>query len=56
MKKAEGITGSYKSIHRAAKILICLSDGVYTITDIAKQCKLSKSTAYRLLVASSNHD
>lgn len=37
------------SIHRAANILICLSNGINTITDIAKSCKLSKSTVHRLL-------
>lgn len=37
------------SIFRAANILICLSNGVNTITDIATQCQLSKSSVHRIL-------
>lgn len=42
---------SVKSISRAANILFCLSDSVNTLTDIADNCKLSKSTVHRLLKA-----
>lgn len=37
------------SIIRAAGILVCLSRGYNTVTDISVQCKLSKSTVHRLL-------
>jgi DNA-binding IclR family transcriptional regulator len=37
------------SISRAANILVCLSHGLNTVTDISLQCKLSKSTVHRLL-------
>ena len=40
-----------KSISRAARILLCLDKGFSTVTDIASCCKLSKSTAHRLLRA-----
>lgn len=40
-----------KSISRAADILFCLSKGINTVTDIARQCNLSKSTTHRLLKA-----
>lgn len=42
---------AYKSISRAADILSCLSDGKNSVTEIAEQCELSKSTASRLLAA-----
>jgi len=42
---------AYKSIFRAAKILTCLSDGKNSVTEIAENCKLSKSTVSRLLSA-----
>jgi DNA-binding IclR family transcriptional regulator len=38
---------SYMS--RVASILVCLSQGISTLTDIANSCKLSKSTVHRLL-------
>ena len=44
-------TYAVKSISRAADILFCLSNDVNTVTDIARQCKLNKSTAHRLLRA-----
>lgn len=40
-----------KSVSRSADILFCLSKGINTVTDIAGHCKLSKSTAHRLLKA-----
>jgi DNA-binding IclR family transcriptional regulator len=40
---------SVNTIFRAANILICLSNGVNTITDIASQCQLSKSSVHHLL-------
>lgn len=40
-----------KSISRAGNILLCLSNGTSTVTDIAHQCQLSKSTVHRLLKA-----
>jgi DNA-binding IclR family transcriptional regulator len=42
-------TISVNTIFRAANILICLSNGVNTITDIASQCQLSKSSVHHLL-------
>jgi DNA-binding IclR family transcriptional regulator len=42
-------TTSVNTIFRAANILICLSNGVNTITDIASQCQLSKSSVHHLL-------
>jgi IclR family KDG regulon transcriptional repressor len=44
-------TATVKSISRAADILFCLSNGINTVTDIARHCNLSKSTAHRLLKA-----
>jgi IclR family KDG regulon transcriptional repressor len=44
-------TPAVKSISRAADILFCLSNGINTVTDIAKKCELSKSTVHRLLKA-----
>jgi DNA-binding IclR family transcriptional regulator len=40
-----------KSVSRAADILFCLSNGITTVTDIARHCNLSKSTVHRLLKA-----
>jgi DNA-binding IclR family transcriptional regulator len=40
-----------KSVFRAANILTCLSQGVNSITDIAKYCSLNKATVHRLLKA-----
>jgi DNA-binding IclR family transcriptional regulator len=42
-------TISVNTIFRSANILICLSNGVNTITDIASQCQLSKSSVHHLL-------
>lgn len=38
-----------RSVFRAVNILICLSNGVNTLTNIADCCKLTKPTVYRLL-------
>lgn len=40
-----------KSIDRAAMILQCISNGVFTVSDIAARCRLGKSTVHRLLNA-----
>jgi len=40
-----------KSIDRAALILACISKGTTTVSDIAAQCRLGKSTVHRLLNA-----
>ena len=37
------------SLHRSTEILSCLSNGINTVTDIAKYCKYSPSTVHRLL-------
>jgi DNA-binding IclR family transcriptional regulator len=37
------------SLHRATDILTCLSNGINTVTDIAKYCNYSNSTVHRLL-------
>jgi DNA-binding IclR family transcriptional regulator len=42
---------SVKSVFRAANILSCLSQGVYTITEISAVCQLNKATVHRLLKA-----
>ena len=47
----EGHPPVVKSIYRAGNILLCLSNGVNTVTDIANRCQLSKSTVHRLLKA-----
>jgi DNA-binding IclR family transcriptional regulator len=39
----------YKTVSHVADILLCLVNGVNTITEIADFCKLSKSTVSRLL-------
>jgi DNA-binding IclR family transcriptional regulator len=41
--------GSIRAVFRAVNILVCLSNGMTTVTDIANCCKLSKPTVYRLL-------
>ena len=38
-----------RSVARAVNTLVCLSNGVNTVTDIANCCKLTKPTVYRLL-------
>ncbi len=40
-----------RSVFRSANILICLSNGINTITDIATSCNLNKATVHRLLKA-----
>jgi len=50
MQQKERVT-SYKSISRVADILLCLSNGINTVTEIANYQKTSKSTVSRLLQA-----
>jgi IclR family transcriptional regulator, KDG regulon repressor len=38
-------------IHRAAKVITCISNGINSLSDIADSCQLSKSTVHRLLKA-----
>jgi DNA-binding IclR family transcriptional regulator len=38
-------------IHRAARVITCISNGVSSLSDIAEYCRLSKSTVHRLLKA-----
>ena len=38
-----------RAVSRAVNILVCLGNGINTVTDIANCCKLSKPTVYRLL-------
>ena len=38
-------------IHRASKVITCISNGVNTLSDIADYCGLSKSSSHRLLKA-----
>ncbi len=45
-----------QSIHRAAEILNCISNGANSVTNIANKCSLSKSTAHRLLKALSESE
>jgi IclR family KDG regulon transcriptional repressor len=42
-------SGAIRAVFRAVNILVCLSNGMTTITDIANCCKISKPTVYRLL-------
>lgn len=42
---------TYKSIFRTASVLICLSKGITSVTDIASNCNIHKSAAHRLLQA-----
>jgi DNA-binding IclR family transcriptional regulator len=49
-----GVDGEKKDmmqIHRASKIITCISQGVNSLSDIADYCRLSKSTVHRLLKA-----
>lgn len=54
--KAENNGKSYTntSLIRATNILLCLSNGINTNTEIAKYCKYSTSTVHRLLNAMQN--
>jgi DNA-binding IclR family transcriptional regulator len=47
--ESEVESSAFKSILRMALILRCISNGVNTVTEIAKKCNLHKSTVYRLL-------
>jgi len=38
-------------IHRAARVITCISNGINSLSDIADYCQLSKSTVHRLLKA-----
>lgn len=38
-------------LSRAANILVCLSEGIDTVTEVARACKLSASTTHRILQA-----
>ena len=42
---------SSKLVFRITNILICLSRGINSLTDIAKACNVDKSTMYRILCA-----
>src|SRR4030042_5343266 len=44
--KAKKATGS---IAHAVEILICLSNDIHKVSDIARQCDFSKSTVHRVL-------
>lgn len=62
LKKSQTRTDGIKkesavqSIRRAAEILNCISNGVNSVTNIAKKCGLSKSTTHRLLKALSESE
>jgi len=45
---------AFKSVTRTAAVLRCLSKGINSVTDIAMECKLNKSTTYRLLKTMEN--
>lgn len=51
ISEARGDRPAVKSVSRAADILLCLSNGINTISSVADCCKLSKSTVHRLLKA-----
>jgi DNA-binding IclR family transcriptional regulator len=42
---------NYNSVSHVAKIFTCISDGINTLTEIARYCELSKPTVSRLLKA-----
>jgi len=42
---------SVQSVHRAADILDCISNGINSVSEIAEKCSLHKSTVHRLLKA-----
>ena len=42
-------SSSIRAVYRAVNILICLSNGINTVTDLASCCQLTKPTVYRLL-------
>ena len=52
-KNTKAVTGKARkatgSIAHAAEILICLSNDVHRVSDIARQCNFSKSTVHRVL-------
>jgi IclR family KDG regulon transcriptional repressor len=50
LKKKEK-QSAYKSVFRTAAILNCLNKGISTVSDIAENLKINKSTVYRLLQA-----
>jgi IclR family KDG regulon transcriptional repressor len=56
-RRSNSPANSYKketavqSVHRAAEILNCISNGISSVTEIAEKCALSKSTVHRLLKA-----
>jgi len=45
-----------QSVHRAADVLICVSNGINSVTEIAGKCHLHKSTVHRLLKALAGAD
>ena len=49
--KMERKPAAVQSIFRAANILTCLSQGIYSITEISGICKLNKTTVHRILQA-----
>lgn len=44
------------SIGHATDVLLCLHNGVHTVTDISRQCKLGKSTVHRVLKLLQQHE
>ncbi len=49
--KIKSKPAAVKSIYYAANVLTCLSQGVYSITEISDVCKLNKATVHRILKA-----
>jgi len=47
--KAPGSKAGFNSVLRAIDTLVCLSQGINNVTEIAEHCKLSKATVHRLL-------
>lgn len=52
----EKVSGSVRSVERAADILKCLAGGEKNLTEISLEADLSKATAYRLLGALQKKD
>ncbi len=51
MEKYDDKQAIVQSISRAADVLVCISNGYNSLTEIARQCNFGKSTAHRMLQA-----
>jgi DNA-binding IclR family transcriptional regulator len=51
LRHSKNKVSSSKYVFRITNVLICLSRGINSLTDIANACKVDKSTMYRILSA-----